>query len=125
MIEELPNGACELSFDDWDDDMKALSLALSNLPERRDGLHERLHDLGIDMLSRIKHGKLAIRLLTAQVSELSVRPTENEVVKLGRVLLRACVELGGVQNEIRRERLSRMSRPWCGPTARYGFVRRS
>jgi hypothetical protein len=125
MIKERKDGILLLSFDDWTDDMKALSIALAKLTKRHNG-HERLHDIGIDRLSCIKHGKLAIRLLTEQVPELSVRPTANEVVELGKMLLRICVELGGVQNEVRRERLVRLSRQhWRGPTKKYRFVRKA
>jgi hypothetical protein len=125
MIEERPNGVVELSYHDWCDDMKGLSEALSRLPARYDGQHERIHDLGIDRLSRIKHGKSVIQMMSELVPELVTCPDADEVMALGKLLLSVWVEVNGVCQEIRRERLSRMSRPWCGPTARFGFVRRN
>jgi hypothetical protein len=85
VIEERP-GQLVLHYEDWTDDMKALSVALAKLPKRTEKQHDRRHDLGIDRLSHYKYGRWAIRQLTGHAPELEVRapPTGRSWSSAGR-----------------------------------------
>ena len=96
MIEDKGNGQLELSFEDWTDDMKILSVRLSKLPKQHQK-HDRMHDLGIDRLSHYKYGKLVIQLLADHVEELTHRPDDREVLALGQALMRICLDIHDVQ----------------------------
>jgi len=95
MIKDKGNGQITLSFDDWTDDMKILSVRLARLPKHHKR-HDRMHDFGIDRLSRYKYGKLAIQLLADHVEELDHRPDDKEVLSLGKALMRVCADLHDV-----------------------------
>lgn len=133
MIEEKPDGTLELSFDDWTEDMMNLSLAFKALP-RKHGSHPRLHDFGIDRLSRIPFGHQAIALLYQCMDELTERPTDEEVMRLATVLMLATANIEQVRREIRLKRLVQRNAAYAAatpgarrpaPTRQYHFVRRT
>ena len=93
MITERSDGVIELSFEDWSDEMHELSMEVRNLRPRWDGQHERIHDLGIDRLSHMKHGALMITLLRDHMKELTIRPDADEIMALGKALKRVCLDL--------------------------------
>jgi hypothetical protein len=93
MIQELPDGKLILTFDDWSEEMIALSHRFFQLPLPRGASTVRTHEVGIDRLRRLKLGKMAIRVLYLDADMLTHCPDHKEVVKLGKAIIRATIDL--------------------------------
>ena len=72
-----------------------------------------MHEYGIDRLARMWQGRRAIDLLYDHAKELQYRPDEDEIIRLGKTLVRFERELGRLCSQARCNR----------PTPKYGFVR--
>jgi hypothetical protein len=105
MIQELPDGKLMLTFEDWSEEMSALGNRLFQLPLPRGAATIRTHELGIDRLSKLLYGKMAIRELFHNVDELTYCPDHKEVVKLGKAIIRMVID---VDTLLDRRALKRM-----------------
>src|SRR5262249_39571561 len=95
MIEQKPDGTVDLSFDDWTPQMMALSSRLHQLPSPPGRIKN--HEVGVDRLSKMRSGAVAVKLLFRHADELEYCPTESEVVRLGLALVRTMSVVRGFE----------------------------
>jgi hypothetical protein len=136
MIEVLPDGRLLRSFEDWSPRMIAIAFKCHRLPSRtKDCVRDP--ELGIDELNRMPYGEIALELLSEHVEEFEYCPDSEEIIRLGKALIKSHVELQVFRERRRRERAqfkdranarAEAARPkrivkLVVPTPRYGFVR--
>ena len=133
MIKRSPNGPdlILLSFGDWTPDMMALASKLHMLPKPEG--EEATHEMGIDRLHNLPWGDQAIAALFDVADMLEVCPNHNEVIRLGKTLLKINLALNKLLAKRAREGAARQERRTKTPvkvlpirtTGKYGFRRRN
>jgi hypothetical protein len=124
MIETMPDGNVEITFEDWDYQMMALYSRLHQLPLRPGHPVIRTHELGIDVLSKMPWGKMAIRELFFNADILEYCPDHREVVRLGKAIIRAVIDLDTLLSHRKVDRMHRRDwKPIAQPTPKLRFVR--
>ena len=111
----------DIYFEDWTPAMMAVASRFHQLP-LRPGKTIRRHEIGIDRLSGVKCGHLAIDLLYLSADDLEYCPSPEEVMRLGLTLLKTRAEVELVERKVHRAR--RQPKQWCGPT-KSGLIRRA
>ena len=106
MIEPIPNCTDRvwISFGDWTPSMMALASKLNRKPDRPGDDRPRSHELGVDRLSSLPRGRLAIDALFDVADELPYCPDHEEILALGKVLIASHVELEVLCESRRRNR---------------------
>jgi hypothetical protein len=106
MIEYKGNKAL-ISFEDWSPEMMILATKLHRLP-KPDG--ETAHEVGIDRLNNLPHGPEAIEALFDLADQMKHCPDHREVVMLGKIVLKANVELNALLAQRKRYDVGRIER---------------
>jgi hypothetical protein len=109
MIEPKDKDKVWINFSNWTSDMMALASKIHNMPDPPGEVIVRNHEVGIDELSDLPGGHLAIDALFYLVDDLTYRPSDVEVVALGKIVLMSMAELNKVM--VTREREARQRRP--------------
>jgi hypothetical protein len=103
MIEVLPNGQMLQSFEDWSPMMIAITLKCHRLPSRSTTCL-RNPELGIDMLNRMEYGEIALDLLAEHVEDFEYCPDYDEIIEMGKALIKSHAELQVLTERRRRDR---------------------
>ena len=93
MIKEQPDGRLLLSFANWTVKMKVLAERWHQLPLPPDACPTRTHEVGIDRLSKLQRGKMAIQTLLDNVDDFAYCPNHRQVVQLGKSIIKFSIDL--------------------------------
>ena len=106
MIEPVPDSPDKvwISFDDWTPSMMALASRLNRKADRPGDDRPRSHEIGIDRLSQLPMGSLAIDALWDISEEWKYCPDHEEVVERGKAVIKMYVELEVLCEKRRRNR---------------------
>jgi hypothetical protein len=109
MIKPKSKDRVWIGFTDWTPDMIALASKIHNMPDPPGPVIVRNHEVGIDELKDLPGGPVAIDALFYLVDDLTYRPSDAEVVALGKVVIASLNDLNKVMAERRRK--AREKRP--------------
>jgi hypothetical protein len=105
MIEYKGGNKVLLSFEDWSSEMMILASKLHRLPKPDAETGDKTHEVGIDKLSNLPRGREAIEALFDLSDDLNYCPDYEEVVWLGRVVIKTNMELDALLAKRRRDRV--------------------
>ena len=141
MIEPVPNHPDKvwISFDDWTPSMMALASRLNRKPDRPGDDGPRSHEIGIDQLSKLPLGHLAIEALWDISEDWKYCPDHEDVVQRGKAVIKMYMELEVFCEKRRRQKTYLQDRERANaktkrasekrvirfnlPTRKYGIVR--
>jgi hypothetical protein len=111
----------DIYFEDWTPAMMAVASRFHQLP-LRPGKTIKRHEIGIDRLSKMQFGHVAIDLLYDCAGDLEYCPGPEEVVALGLSLLKTRAEIELVRRKAKTQAAQAKgdkavkAKQWCGPT---------
>jgi hypothetical protein len=125
MIEPVPNKPDKVwvSFGDWTSDMMALASKLNRKPDPPGKTQSRSHEVGVDQLAKLPLGSLAIDALFEIADELPYCPNNEEIVAMGKALIKAHAEFRMLREERKKKQTYLQDRARAKGTPKFGFRR--